>query len=126
MRKVGGHGPWFERMYDHVGMAKQLNATERIAAAQASGVAEHCTLHGKISREQALADIAQTLERVEPGRRQLVLSDAAAAYVQTGGERYACEVACAELLRDAGADLELAGLATPASDRPPIGMVNPQ
>jgi hypothetical protein len=50
-----------------------------------------------LSREQALVDLARILEQVEPGRRQLVLSDAAVTYAQTGGERYTYQVACAEL-----------------------------
>lgn len=119
----------FERMCDDVGMTRQLNATERVASAQASGVAERCTWHRRISREEALTEIARILEPVEPGRRRLVLSDAAAAYVQTGGVRYTYQVACAELLRDAGADLDLAGqiwLRRHPTGRPPIGIVHPQ
>jgi hypothetical protein len=69
-------------------MAPPLNATERVAAAGASGVAEHCTL-----------------------------------------QRYAYRVACAELLRDAGTDLDLAAQVwrrRHPTGRPPIGLVNPQ
>jgi hypothetical protein len=59
----------------------------------------------------------------------LLLSNAAVTYAQTGGERYAYQVACAELLRDAGTDLDLAAQVwrrRHPTGRPPIGLVNPQ
>lgn len=121
----------FEHMCDNpwVAEVEVLNRAERIASAQASGTAERCTWHRRISREEALAQIARILEPVQPGRRRLVLSNAAAAYVQTGDDRYAYQVACAELLRDAGADLDLAAriwLRRHPTGQPPIGIVHPQ
>jgi hypothetical protein len=83
----------------------RLSSVELIASAQVSGTAEGCVHARRISRDEALREIATTLtEKVAEERHTLVLSNAAAAYTQA--EPFQRPVA--ELLADAGADLRLA------------------
>ncbi|UWP85862.1 hypothetical protein [Dactylosporangium fulvum] len=83
----------------------RLSRPEGLAVARITGVAENCTLHLGQTPAEALQRIAAELAAIDPDRRRLVLSHAAAAYV-AGDHQYQAD--SLTILERAGADLDLA------------------
>lgn len=86
----------------------KLSRGEKIVSAQVGGTAERFG-DARVERVEALEEIATLLAKIAPGRRGLVLANAAAGYVKAGiGYDYPRDREAAELLCVAGADLDLA------------------
>lgn len=82
-----------------------LNRQQRISAAELSGIAAAYAQVKRLTRDQALAEIAEVLAPWPPDVQAEILADAASAYVD--GDRHH-DPAATELLTGAGADLDRA------------------
>ncbi|UWZ37842.1 hypothetical protein Drose_06090 [Dactylosporangium roseum] len=83
----------------------RLSRPEGLAVARITGTAENCTLHLGQTPNEALQRIAAELAPLDPARHQLVLSHAAATYIE-GDHQYQAD--CLAILGRSGADLNLA------------------
>jgi len=82
-----------------------LNRRERVGSGRLTGLTAAHVQVRRLTREQALAEIARVLAEFPTARGAEILADAAAAHVD--GDRHQ-DAAATELLAAAGADLEQA------------------
>jgi hypothetical protein len=80
-------------------------ADVRLGVTRVGDSAQACVEVGRLSREEALAEIAEALTPLTPERRQEALAHAAAPWL---GDRWSWHAELRELLAAAGADLDRA------------------